>query len=309
MRKYDLLVAGEINPDLILAVPDSKIEFGQVETLAENGILTIGSSSVIFACGAARLGLKVGFHGVVGEDAFGHFMLDEMQQRGIDTANVIVDRDQQTGFSVILNHGADRAILTYLGAINSLSPDHLTDEILSQARHLHIASFFLQSQLRPGVANIFRRAHSLGLMTSLDTNWDPTGEWAGVEAVLAHTSVFLPNLAEAQALTGEEDVEEVLARLSSQAETVAVKLGARGAVARQGTEIVRIGAPQVQVIDTVGAGDSFDAGFIYGYLQGWPLQLCLQLAVVCGSQSTQVAGGATGQPTLTEAMKLVRELA
>ena len=185
MRKYDLLVAGEINPDLILAVPDSKIEFGQVETLAENGILTIGSSSVIFACGAARLGLKVGFHGVVGEDAFGHFMLDEMQQRGIDTANVIVDRDQQTGFSVILNHGADRAILTYLGAINSLSPDHLTDEILSQARHLHIASFFLQSQLRPGVANIFRRAHSLGLMTSLDTNWDPTGEWAGVEAVLA----------------------------------------------------------------------------------------------------------------------------
>ncbi len=309
MHKYDLLIAGEINPDLILAMPAAEIEFGQVETLVENGTLTVGSSSVIFACGAARLGLKVAFRGVVGDDTFGQFMLAEMQKRGIDTTNVIVTPEQQTGFSVILNRGVDRAILTYIGAVNGLSPEHVSDEILKETRHLHIASFFLQTQLRPGVADIFKRARSLGLSTSLDTNWDPAGEWQGLDAVLENTAVFFPNLAEGQALTGQTEIEPVLAGLADKAAVVAMKLGAAGGIARQGKEIARVSPPPVKVVDTVGAGDSFDAGFIYGYLQGWPLQRCLQLAVVCGSQSTQAAGGTAGQPTLAQAMELVGELA
>ncbi|MBN2499146.1 MAG: sugar kinase [Anaerolineales bacterium] len=309
MRKYDLLVAGEINPDLILAMPATEIEFGQVETLVENGTLTIGSSSVIFACGAARLGLKVGFLGVVGDDTFGQFMLAEMQKRGIDTTNVIITSEQHTGISVILNRGVDRAILTYVGAMNGLSPEHVSDEILQQTGHLHIASFFLQTQLRPGVAEIFKRAQALGLSTSLDTNWDPAGEWQGLDAALENTSVFFPNLAEGQALTGQTEVELVLAGLATKTAVVAMKLGAAGGIAQSGEEITRATPPQVHVVDTVGAGDSFDAGFIYGYLQGWRLQRCLQLAVVCGSQSTQAAGGTAGQPTLAQAMERVDELA
>ena len=106
---FDILVAGEINPDLILS-GDVAPEFGQVEKLVENATLTIGSSSAIFACGAARLGLRVAFIGVCGEDVFGRFMLDEMQKRNVDVSNVILRADGQTGLSVILNQDSDRAI-------------------------------------------------------------------------------------------------------------------------------------------------------------------------------------------------------
>src|SRR5436190_9388879 len=119
MKQLDVLVAGEINPDLILSgnvVP----EFGQVEKLVDHATLTIGSSSAIFACGAARLGLKVAFIGVCGEDVFGHFMLDEMHKRDVDIENVIVRANGSTGLSVILNHSSDRAILTYPGLIAEL---------------------------------------------------------------------------------------------------------------------------------------------------------------------------------------------
>src|SRR5512143_453168 len=116
---FDILVAGEINPDLVLAgnvIP----EFGQVEKLVEDATLAIGSSSAIFACGAARLGLNVAFIGVCGDDVFGRFMLDEMQKREVDVSNVIVRPGGQTGLTVILNQGTDRAILTHPGLIGSL---------------------------------------------------------------------------------------------------------------------------------------------------------------------------------------------
>src|SRR5215510_9800266 len=111
---FDILVAGEINPDLILS-GDVVPAFGQVEKLVESATLTIGSSSAIFACGAARLGLKVAFIGVYGDDVFGRFMLDEMSKRNVDVGNAILRREGLTGLSVILNQGSDRAILTHPG--------------------------------------------------------------------------------------------------------------------------------------------------------------------------------------------------
>ena len=119
MPKFDILVAGEINPDLILT-GDVTPEFGQVEKLVDSAALTVGSSSVIFACGAARLGLKVAFVGVCGADIFGRFILDEMSRRGIDISAVRVDPDRETGLTVILNKGHDRAMLTHTGAIADL---------------------------------------------------------------------------------------------------------------------------------------------------------------------------------------------
>jgi len=308
MAKYDLLVAGEINPDLILSDPDLMPQFGQVEVLVENANLTIGSSSVIFACGAARLGLKVAFIGVTGDDIFGSFMLDAMQQRDIDVSNVIVDPGQRTGVSVILDRGSDRAILTYLGAINALSPQQLTDTLIRQARHIHIASYFLQSQLRPGVLDIFHRARAQGLSTSLDTNWDPEDKWVGVEDVLSETTIFFPNEREGRALTGEETPQGIADNLAARTEIVAVKMGAEGAIGQQGNRVYQSPALDVDVVDTVGAGDSFDAGFVYGYLQGWSLEKSLELAVVCGSLSTQAPGGTDGQPTFGTAMKAMENL-
>jgi sugar/nucleoside kinase (ribokinase family) len=302
---FDILVAGEINPDLILT-GEVTPAFAQVEKLVDSATLTIGSSSVIFACGAARLGLKVAFIGVCGEDIFGRFMLDEMERRGVDVSNVIVRNDGQTGLSVILNRGSDRAILTHSGLIASLQASDISDALLQKARHLHVASYFLQINLQPDLVNLFQRARSLGLTTSLDTNYDPSEKWIGFSELLAVTNVFLPNEKEALSLSGESDVNLAADRLGSRVETLAVKLGAEGALGLRKGEKVRVGSIPVNVVDTVGAGDSFDAGFLYGYLHGWSLEKSLQLACICGAFSTQSAGGTEGQPTLDAAMKLLK---
>ena len=285
-------------------------EFGQVEKLVDTATLTIGSSSAIFACGAARFGLRVAFIGVCGDDVFGRFMLDEMQKRDVDIENVIQIPGGSTGLSVILNQPfdstqGDRAILTCPGLIAALRGEDVTDDLLRQARHIHVASYFLQTALQPGLSDLFRRARALGLTTSLDTNYDPSEKWTGFDKLLSVTNVFLPNEREALSLTGEENVDLAASKLGSKVEALGVKLGAAGALGVSAARKVRVDSIPVSVVDTVGAGDSFDAGFLYGYLHNWELERALRLACVCGALSTQKAGGTEAQPTLGEAMKYV----
>jgi sugar/nucleoside kinase (ribokinase family) len=299
---FDILVAGEINPDLILS-GEVEPAFGQIEKLIDNANLTVGSSSVIFACGAARLGLKVAFVGKCGNDTFGQFMLDEMQKNNIDTSHVIKVNKGTTGLSVILNRGVDRAILTFPGLISALQADEITDDLLGQARHLHVASYFLQTSLAANLPGLFSRARSLGLSTSLDTNYDPTEQWSGFDALLAVTNVFLPNEKEACSLTATGEAQAAADMLQEKVETLAIKMGAKGALSVKAGQRIQVPSLPVKVVDTVGAGDSFDAGFLYGYLNDWPLEKMLRLGAVCGALSTQKAGGQAGQPTLSEAQK------
>jgi sugar/nucleoside kinase (ribokinase family) len=207
--------------------------------------------------------------------------------------------------SVILNRGADRAILTHPGLIPALRADDIPDGLLRQSRHLHVASYFLQEALQPGLPGLFARARSLGSTTSLDTNYDPSDQWLGFDDLLAVTNVFLPNEAEACSLARAETAELAAERLSGQVETLAVKLGARGALAVSKNQKARASSFPVEVVDTVGAGDSFDAGFIYGYLQGWPIEKTLRAAVICGALSTREAGGTTAQAALSDVLPLL----
>lgn len=304
---FDVLVAGEINPDLILSGPGLEPRFGQQEVLVDSASLTIGSSSAIFACGAARLGLKVAFVGKCGDDLFGRFMLEEMQKRGVDTKYVIVIPDQATGLSIILNRGVDRAILTHLGLIPALTSEEVSDDLLCQARHLHVASYFLQTALQPGLPRLFARARSLGLTTSLDTNYDPSESWSGFGELLAVTNIFLPNEAEACSLTGAETADSAATLLSERVETLAIKLGARGTMGVTEGKKFEVASIPVEVVDTVGAGDSFDAGFIYAYLQDWPLKQALRFAAICGALSTRAAGGTAAQAALSDALFFLEE--
>lgn len=296
---YDLLVVGEINPDLILR-GDVTPAFGQVEQLVDDAALTIGSSSAIFACGAARLGLRVAFIGTIGDDVFGHFMRDQLAARDVDVGGIVVDTRLRTGLSVILSRGNDRAILTYSGSIAALRYDQIDLGLLDRARHLHLGAYYMLDALRPDVPALFAAARARGLTISLDTNYDPAERWEGVAEALRLVDVFLPNEAELLAISGCADLGAALEHMAGRVPVVAAKLGARGGVARRGGEQARADALPVRLVDTTGAGDSFDAGFIYGFLQGWPLQRALRLACACGSLSTRVAGGTAAQPTLGE---------
>ena len=302
---FDLLVIGEINPDLILRGADVTPAFGQVEKLVEDASLTIGASSVITACGAARLGLRVAFIGIAGDDLFGRFMLEAMQARDIDTSACVIDSQLKTGLGIILARpDGDRATLTYAGSIAALRPEHIYRSMLTQTRHLHVGSTFLLDGLRDTLPTLLATARAEGLTTSVDTNWDPRERWDTGD-LLTHCDLFLPNKVEAERISGQSNTDDAIATLARQIPKVAVKMGDAGALARQGDLVVGRRPLPVHVVDTVGAGDSFNAGFLYGHLHGWSLEQSLQLAVTCGSLSTRAAGGTAAQPTLAEALSEV----
>jgi sugar/nucleoside kinase (ribokinase family) len=304
-RDFDIVVVGELNADLILR-GDVTPAFGQVEKLIDGATLTLGSSSAIFACGAARLGLRVAFIGKAGDDEFGRFVVRELAARSVDASGVIIDPNIATGLSVILARAADRAILTYPGSIAALRYEEIDQSLLARGRHLHLGSYFLLDSLRACVPLLFDTAHSLGLSISLDTNYDPSEQWdGGLSELLGRIDVFLPNETELLAVAGDDDVAVALERLALRVPTIAVKRGLRGAVARVGDTTVSAETLPVPVVDTTGAGDSFDAGFIYGYLAGWETDRALRLACVCGALSTRAAGGTPAQPTLAEALEVM----
>jgi sugar/nucleoside kinase (ribokinase family) len=300
---FDLLVIAEMNADLILR-GDVTPAFGQVEKLIDDATLTIGSSAAIFACGAARLGLRVAIVGKVGDDEFGHFMLREMAARGVDVTGVITDAKLKTGLSVILSRpGGDRAILTYSGTIAALRYEEIDLRLLARARHLHMGSFYMLDSLRPDAPRIFAAAKSTGLTTSIDTNYDPSECWAGgIDAVLEYIDLFLPNETELCAITRQPDWQAGLSALAPRVPMIALKRGVEGALVQWGAQRTAAPSIPVTVVDTTGAGDSFDAGFVYGFLAGWQPERSLRLAVACGSLSTRAAGGTGAQATLAEAL-------
>jgi sugar/nucleoside kinase (ribokinase family) len=304
-QKYDILVVGEINADLILT-GDVEPAFGQVEKIIDDATLTLGSSAVIFACGAARLGLKVAFVGIVGDDLYGNYMLEGMRLRGVETRHIIVDPDQKTGLSVILSRKDERAILTYSGAIDALRADQVDRELMGQCRHMHVASYYLQSTLRPDIPSLLAEAKQRGLTVSLDTNWDPSEGWdGGIDLALSFTDVFLPNEQEAIAISRCSNLKAALEKLASQVDTVAIKRGNKGAIAQQGSERVNCNAFPVEVVDTTGAGDSFNAGFIYGFIKGYSLLDSLRMACACGALSTRALGGIESQPTIDQVARFL----
>lgn len=304
----DILVIGEINPDIVIADPDPVPVFGEVERVVGSVVLTVGSSSAILACGAARLGLRVAFVGVVGDDAFGSFMLNAMAARGVDIEACTVHSTLPTGASVILSSGRDRAILTAMGTIGALDVDQVPDRLLARARHLHLSCFYLQETSRERLPRFFATARARGLTTSFDTNWDPTGRWdGGIRAMLRATDLFFPNEAEVIRIARIGDPEAAARHLAESAvpdrgPTVVVKRGAAGALATEpGAPTVRTSALPVDPVDTTGAGDSFNAGYLRAWLDGRTTLDCLRLGAACGGLSTQRFGGVDGQPTLAEA--------
>jgi sugar/nucleoside kinase (ribokinase family) len=305
---FDLLVIGDANPDLVLRGGDVVPAFGQEEHLVDHARLDLGGSAAIMACCAARLGLRTAFVGVLGNDPFGRFVTQALNDRGVDVSGCLVDPARPTGVTVVLSRPEDRAMLTSLGTIADLRGSGIDADLLAAARHLHVGSYFLQESLQPDLPDLFRRAHDGGATTSVDPNWDPTERWdGGLLELLRLTDYFLPNSAEARAITGIDDIDVATESLSERGTTLAVKFGQGGGLASAEGEVVHVEAVPVDVVDTTGAGDSFDAGFLAGRLRGFSIERSLQLAVACGSLSTRAAGGIEAQPTMDEAMSaLVR---
>jgi len=292
MPRFDVTIAGELNLDLILyGLPEQLAP--ERELLADRMMLTLGSSSAILAHNLSALGSRVGFQSRIGDDAVGEISLQRLSESGVDVSRVRrVEGKSTTGLTVILHHNAWRNILTYAGTISELAWEDLDLDYLADARHFHLSSYYLQRALLPRVGELFQLLKARGLTISLDTNDDPDDRWeGGLQEVLRHVDVFLPNEREACKAGGTDNLEAAVQKLSQMVSLVVVKLGRNGALAQRGTERFVSPPRTVKTVDTIGAGDSFDAGFLHEFVRGADLPTCLASGNLVGALSTTRPGG------------------
>ncbi len=314
-RAVDLVVLGDCNPDVLVLGEDVTPVFGQQEKLVPHISLVIGGSAAITAVAAARLGLSVALVAAVGADPAGEFMLGQLAAEGVDVAAVAVRGQLPTGMTVALSRGGDRAILTSLGAVASLTAADVPGALLARARHVHASSYFLlEGSLGPGLAGLLAAARTAGATTSLDTNWDPSGRWGDehLAAAMDQADLLLPNEAEALRLAGAAGRDGVTgldgaARvLATTGRKLVVKLGERGALCVDGPLGQRVSLPPVTPVDATGAGDCFNAGLIAGLLGGLPLARAAALGCAAGALSTGAPGGTASAPDRAAADQLAR---
>jgi sugar/nucleoside kinase (ribokinase family) len=290
-KTLDISIAGEINLDLILyGLPEAMPV--ERELLATDFQITLGSSSAILAHNLAALGAHVGFATLVGEDPLGKVALDRLGASGADVSRVRVEKGGTTGVTLVLPHGIPRHILTYPGTMSTMRLGDLDIDYLKSAKHFHLSSLFLLPALEPDLPALFKELKEAGLTTSLDTNDDPGGRWGGVlPELLEYVDLLLPNEGEACRMTGKNTLDEALAQLAQRVPCIAVKRGSYGSVVRAAGETFIVNGVLVEPVDTIGAGDSFNAGFLFGRLRGWPPNQCAYAGNITGALSTLRVGG------------------
>jgi sugar/nucleoside kinase (ribokinase family) len=292
MKKFDISIAGEINLDLVLYGLPEAIPLER-EMLASDFQVTLGSSSAILAHNIGTLGSRVAFITLLGTDDLGRMALARLAESGADLSQVVyAEGPAQTGITIILPHGTRRRILTYPGTMSAMTRANLNFEYLASARHFHLSSLFLQRALAPDLPALFRDLKRAGLTISLDTNDDPEDHWDGVlDQLLEYVDVLLPNEEEACRIARRNTIEDALKVLSGRVPCIAAKCGPRGALVQVGEKLSRIPPLAVNPVDTIGAGDSFNAGFLSAYLQGADPTECAAAGNITGALSTLRAGG------------------
>jgi ribokinase len=303
---WDIMTFGDMCADFILSGGDVVPEFGQKEKMIGSYALLLGGSAGIFACQCAKLGLKTAVAGKLGDDVFGRLIQDEMKGCGVDTRFISTDKEIKTGLTCILQADGDRAMLTVPGSIGAAAFADAADELRRNVRHVHVCSYYLTEQLRSGYPAFLREMRGFGATVSLDTNWDPAEKWDGLDALEGLVDVFLPNENEAAAFTRETDAERAMEKLARLFPVVAVKCGEKGAIGAAGGKTYRAGGLQVPFVDAVGAGDSFDGGFLWAWLNGRPMEECLRAGCFCGSMNVTARGGTAGQPRLETLLEGLR---
>jgi sugar/nucleoside kinase (ribokinase family) len=292
MANPKLLVAGELNVDLLLNQIQAFPQLGK-EMIADEMEMCLGSSSAIMAANSAAMGVDTTFCGVVGEDYFGDFILHELERKSVSCRHIKRMKDQKTGCTLIMNYGQDRANVTYQGAMNFLTIRDIPFETSSGYRHLHVSSLFLQKGLQADILQVFINARAAGMTTSLDLQWDPTEQWAFDYArCLPYVDVFMPNESELLALTKAGSLDSAIEEIRPYLNTLALKMGGKGSMGIRDEQELTVPAFEgPHFVDAIGAGDSFNAGFIRKYMTGASLEECLREGNLMGCLNTTAAGG------------------
>jgi sugar/nucleoside kinase (ribokinase family) len=309
MKEFDIIALGELNVDLILNQIESEPEIGK-EKFAKQMTLTLGSSTAIFAANAAALGAKVAFCGMIGNDSFGDLVETSLQKKGVDTRFLIRQDQYATGATICMSYDEDRANLTYQGAMDYMTLGDINPRVFTETKHIHISSIFMQSGVKRDLMKILRLCKENGVTTSLDTQWDPVEKWdLDYERVLPMLTVFMPNETELKYLTHTDTLDAAVEKIRPFVNAAVIKCGSRGSLLMRKGQPDRMQAALLNkhVVDCIGAGDSFNSGFITRLAAGDPLDKCQQYGNMTGAVNTTAAGGTTAFTSREDVEKIGRE--
>lgn len=285
-RAGAVLNLGRIYCDMVFRGLDGMPQLGR-ELFAREFALTPGGGALITAAHLAALGRHSALLARFGTDAVSEALFGEIEALGLDLQ--FLDRHETAGpqLTVVMVHDGDRAFLSRRAG--HARPDGFEAALASpDVAHLHIAEYATLHEMPDAIA----KAKSHGLTVSLDPSWDADLIHDPLFfARAAGTDVFLPNMEEAEALTGQADPEAALAVLRRHFSIVALKRGSEGAILASDGETVALQSPRVSVVDTTGAGDAFNAGFIHAWLNGADPSVALASAIDAGTRSVQASGG------------------
>jgi sugar/nucleoside kinase (ribokinase family) len=294
---FDAVVIGDANIDLVVVGCNQVPAPGQ-EVYVDNMMMHVGGGAALFSISLAKLGVHVAFNGVLGDDDHGRYIRERFAEYGIDTRMVRASKIHNTGISIAFNPDTDRSFITYAGSNMEVRMDNLNLNEIAEGRHVHVTGYKGRRNHEQYVA-LAKALKEKGVTLSCDVGWDDSGEWdKSVFELMQYFDVFLMNETEALHYTGIDKIEDSLRYMGQFGSNVVVKLGADGAISMKEGELTRLPGYSVQAVDTTGAGDSFNAGYLYGFLQKLDVESCLRYGNACGAMSVSAFGGSTGTPNL-----------
>jgi len=290
-RRFDVTLAGDTALDVLMyGLPDELPP--EQELLADGIAIRVGGSGAITGHNLAALGNSVGFITTVPGDDFGRMCQSELQQIGVDLSRSVPAPHMQSGVTVHLQHRQLRHMFTYAGPTSHLSFGDLDLDYLANSQHFHMSSYYLQRGLTAQIPELFARLKQAGVTLSLDPNDDPEQRWdRSILEAIRLVDVLMPNEREACLMSGEADLDRAIAALGELVPLLVIKRGARGASAFMGTQSWDAPVGEIQVVDAVGAEDSFNAGFLHGWIRGWPVERALAFGNRTGGWSASASGG------------------
>lgn len=308
-KKWDVYVCGDVNVDL--AAPGVKRipAPGQEEEIPYMGTYP-GGGAALFTMGIGKLGLHPVFQGVVGDDFYGRMLKEELEAVHVDTSLLAVDKEGSTGISISFTDASDRSFLTYRGT-GQRKPAVAADmAIMKQARHIHVTGYEGSRDQEIYETFLKRVKEETEASVSFDVGWDAGGEWSrGIYQLLPFIDILFMNETEALHYSRLSSADKAAADFAEVCGQAVVKLGSRGAVAVKEGAVYYGKAYPVTAVDTTGAGDSFNAGYVYGFLKGLDVPGCLRCGNGCGALSVTRLGGNTGFPDEAGLLALIGETA
>jgi len=308
MKVRDVVSIGNIVVDFVAANVSEMPKWGQLVEVGEPIRSSVGGNSGIFSCVSSRLGLKVSIVGAVGTDFMGDWVVNEMQNFGVDTS-YIKQTDTQTSTTLAMaNPEGERAFVHYVGSNARLTLEDIDQRLISDSRALMLSAYFIMPGLYGEPSRkLLAYAKEKGVLTVFDVAWDPHGRWV-LDKILENVDIFIPNIDEAEMLAGTRSASESSAKfIEMGAKMVVIKMGKEGVFVRSKNETFHIPAFKVKAIDATGAGDTFNASFVYAYLKGWELKKCAIFANAAGALKVTKVGGVSSAPTEKEIMEFIEK--